>query len=116
MKNLRAAILRCSQIAPFILFCAIVCAALLMGTSNVYAQNSFTMLKATIDGGGGSSIGGEFRLGATIGQPDAGQMKGGAFMIFGGFWAPLGLKTIGGRPQTTSLWMPLVSHTLAEGK
>ena len=46
----------------------------------------------TIDGGGVMfSAGGEFTLGATIGQPDAGPpagpMVGGTFSITGGFWA-----------------------------
>ena len=49
--------------------------------------------RSTIDGGGVmSSIGGDFELSATIGQPDAGAMQGGAFILTGGFWfeEPLG--------------------------
>jgi len=41
----------------------------------------------TIDGGGGTSIGGSFTLSGTIGQPDAGSMAGGTFTLAGGFWA-----------------------------
>ncbi len=40
----------------------------------------------TIDGGGGVSIGGGFKLSGTIGQPDAGVMTGGGYEIAGGFW------------------------------
>lgn len=41
----------------------------------------------TIDGGGFTySTGGEFSLGGTIGQPDAGVMSGGDFSLGGGFW------------------------------
>ncbi len=41
----------------------------------------------TIDGGGGTSSGGNFTLSGTIGQPDAGPtMSGGNFTLTGGFW------------------------------
>lgn len=40
----------------------------------------------TMDGGGGTSTGGEFELSGTIGQPDAGVMTGGTFTLGGGFW------------------------------
>jgi len=42
----------------------------------------------TIDGGGGTfSSGGDWSLGGTIGQPDAGSLSGGTFTLSGGFWA-----------------------------
>ncbi len=40
----------------------------------------------TIDGGGGVSTGGGFKLSGTIGQPEAGVMSGVGFEIVGGFW------------------------------
>lgn len=40
----------------------------------------------TIDGGGGTSSGGQYTLSGTIGQPDAGTMSGGNFTLDGGFW------------------------------
>ncbi len=40
----------------------------------------------TIDGGGGVSTGGPFKLSGTIGQHDAGVMTGGGYEIAGGFW------------------------------
>ncbi len=44
----------------------------------------------TIDGGGVMrSTGAEFELSATIGQPDAGMIKGGDFTLTGGFWFPV---------------------------
>jgi hypothetical protein len=51
------------------------------------AHAQFTIDWFTLDGGGGSSSGGTFSLSATIGQPDAGAMSGGAFTLGGGFWA-----------------------------
>ena len=42
----------------------------------------------TIDGGGGTfSTGGGYTLGSTIGQPDAGVLVGGGYILVGGFWA-----------------------------
>jgi len=42
-----------------------------------------------IDGGGGTSTGGEYSLSGTIGQPDAGILTGGDYRLNGGFWLPL---------------------------
>jgi len=39
----------------------------------------------TIDGGGGTSSGGQFSLVGTIGQPDAGKLTGGNYVLDGGF-------------------------------
>lgn len=49
----------------------------------------FEITKGTIDGGGGTSAGGEFSLTGTIGQPDANAQSsgGGEFLLAGGFWA-----------------------------
>ncbi len=42
----------------------------------------------TVDGGGETwSRGGGYRLGATIGQPDANVLEGGAYTLAGGFWS-----------------------------
>ena len=51
----------------------------------------------TIDGGGGTSIGGVFSVSGTIGQPDAGgPMTGGTYSVTGGFWALPGvIQTLG---------------------
>ncbi len=41
---------------------------------------------STIDGGGGQSAGGQYKLTGTIGQPDAGYSDGGNYEMLGGFW------------------------------
>lgn len=51
---------------------------------------SYDLSWHTIDGGGGTSVGGAFALSGTIGQPDAGVMAGGDFQLTGGFWAGTG--------------------------
>ena len=40
----------------------------------------------TIDGGGGASAGTAFVASGSIGQPDAGTLSGGVFVLQGGFW------------------------------
>ena len=40
----------------------------------------------TIDGGGGTSTGGQYELVGTIGQPDAAWSIGGEYELLGGFW------------------------------
>lgn len=52
---------------------------------------------STIDGGGGTSTGGEFSLSGTAGQPDAGTLTGGNFELVGGFWA-VSTPAAGGLP------------------
>jgi len=51
----------------------------------------------TIDGGGGTSTGGVYSVGGTIGQPDArGPMTDGQYAVTGGFWAlPQAVQTEG---------------------
>ena len=49
------------------------------------AQN-YSIDLYSIDGGGGSSSGGTYSISGTIGQPDAGRMSGGNYVIEGGFW------------------------------
>jgi len=52
---------------------------------------------STVDNGGAiGSIGGGYLLSGTIGQPDAGTLTGGAFVLRGGFWR-------GGGPPTTGV-------------
>ena len=64
--------------------------ACLGATSSVDAQvaESYNLPWTTIDGGGVSfSTGGVFRLGVTMGQPDAGSLSGGIYSLQGGFWS-----------------------------
>ena len=52
----------------------------------------------TIDGGGGSSSGGNYTINGTIGQSDAGQMSGGHYTLVGGFWGGITLLQTPGAP------------------
>jgi hypothetical protein len=64
-------------------------AALLLVASIVLAQTGggYDLSWSTIDGGGYTfSTGGDYTLGGTVGQPDAGSLTGGGYTLVGGFW------------------------------
>ena len=49
---------------------------------------SYDLTWSTIDGGGYMfSTGGNYSLGGTLGQPDAGALGGGSYTLAGGFWS-----------------------------
>ncbi len=55
--------------------------------SALAAAGDLAITTHSIDGGGGTSSGGDFVLTGTIGQPDAGPAAtGGDFSMVGGFW------------------------------
>ncbi|MBI3850313.1 MAG: hypothetical protein HY298_08500 [Verrucomicrobia bacterium] len=56
----------------------------------------------TIDGGGGTSMGGVYQISGTAGQPDAGPtMTGGNFTVDGGFWGIIAALQTPGAPTLT---------------
>jgi len=61
------------------------------------AQAQLSIDWHTIDGGGGTSTGGVYSVGGTIGQPDASRqtMTGGNYTLTGGFWALYAVQTPG---------------------
>lgn len=62
-------------------------AALLSCAAAGAASAQLSVSRFTIDGGGGTrSTGGNFVVGGTIGQPDAGRLSGSSFTLNGGFW------------------------------
>jgi hypothetical protein len=47
----------------------------------------------SVDNGGATlSSGGSYNLSGTAGQPDAGTLSGGAYILTGGFWGGLALE------------------------
>ncbi len=68
---------------------------LLLGVS-VQAQ-TYSIDWYSIDGGGGTSSGGNYTLTGTIGQPDAGTLSGGNYTLTGGFMSIVtAIQTPGG--------------------
>ncbi|MFN3409757.1 MAG: hypothetical protein ACK45B_12225 [Limisphaerales bacterium] len=86
---------------------------------SAFAQ-SYSIPWHTIDGGGGTSTGGVYRVTGTIGQPDAGgPMTNGQYAVTGGFWAlPQAVQTAGAPTLTITPASPgfaTVSWTPATG-
>ena len=81
---------------------------LLMVGGGVAAQESYQLARRgydlswwTADGGGETfSAGGNYSLGGTIGQPDAGLLAGPGYTLAGGFWSGAG--------QPYRIYLPLV--------
>ena len=64
-------------------------------------QSNTDLSRYTIDGGGATfSTSGSYSLGGTIGQPDAGLMSSGSYMLLGGFWSDAAIND--------NTYMPLV--------
>ncbi|HMO51007.1 MAG TPA: hypothetical protein PKE26_08075 [Kiritimatiellia bacterium] len=61
------------------------------------ALAQFSIPWSTVDGGGGTSTGGVFRMSGTMGQHDAVEkLTGGGFSLAGGFWVlPIAVQTPG---------------------
>jgi hypothetical protein len=59
----------------------------LLGIATITRGERLSISWFTIDGGGGSSSGGGYSVSGTIGQPDAGKMRGANYSLLGGFWA-----------------------------
>jgi phosphotransferase system glucose/maltose/N-acetylglucosamine-specific IIC component len=70
--------------------------ALMIFTGVAHAQYAIDWF--TIDGGGGTSSGGNYTLSGTIGQPDAGRLSGGSYTLEGGFWPGLVVPSTGEAP------------------
>jgi len=63
----------------------------------------------TLDGGGGTSSGGNFTLTGTIGQPDAGTLSGGNYTLEGGFWPGVVVPATGAAP---TLYIQLTANSV----
>jgi len=94
---------RIALMAPAALLLILV--ALLPWAWTSLAQGSYDLTWRTADGGGGISSGGRYTVYDTIGQPDAGDLHGGAYVLSGGFWG--GIRPAGG-PGPHVIYLPLV--------
>jgi hypothetical protein len=66
---------------------ALAAAVLALVTGIALAQGGYDLSWWTADGGGQTfSAGGDYSLGGTIGQPDAGLLTGPGYQLSGGFW------------------------------
>ena len=87
-----------------LVFVATVVLLLFIAGAALAASNGFSIPWWTVDGGGGTSQGGDFAVSGTIGQPDISPlMSGGDYTVVGGFW--------GGAlppPSPNLVYLPLV--------
>ena len=65
----------------------IVCILVVLVGGVALAASGFSLPRWVIPGGGGSSTGDDYNLSGSIGQPAAGTLSGGAYVLNGGFWA-----------------------------
>lgn len=66
-------------------------------------STDYAIIWHTIDGGGGVSQGGNYTLQGTLGQPDAGSLQGGDYILAGGYWAAF--------KQWWSQYLPVILST-----
>lgn len=71
-------------------------------TANAQSGGGYDLSWSTVDGGGTTfATGGGYTLGATAGQAEAGSLRGGKYVLLGGFWgyAP---------PDSYLIYLPIV--------
>jgi hypothetical protein len=75
------------------------------GVFNATASTGYSLDWWTVDGGGGTSAGGDYALSGTLGQPDAGASSGGMYILNGGFW---GADAQGSTTTTNVIYLPVI--------
>lgn len=66
----------------------------LMLSYGVPTGESYQLGRATLDGGGGRSSANEYTFSGSIGQPDTGTLRGGAYALQAGFWTATGIDSL----------------------
>jgi hypothetical protein len=78
---------------------------LAVGVTAAHAQTGYSLTWWTVDGGGvvGAGSPGPYTLSGTAGQPDAGVLNDGGYVLTGGFW-------VGGAAAAPwhTIYLPLV--------
>jgi hypothetical protein len=77
---------------------------LVLRAAAVASAQNFSLDWFSVDGGGGTSTGGVYRVSGTIGQPDAGiTLTGGSYSLDGGFWGIIAAIPVPSVPRLTIL-------------
>jgi hypothetical protein len=86
---------------------AIILGWLVITSTALVFSNSYDHNWWTVDGGGGTSQGGDYVLSGTVGQPEGDHlMSGGNFNLVGGFWANEAAVVL----THKTIYLPLVSR------
>lgn len=76
---------------------------LVIHTFSLAQTGSYDLSWNTFDGGGCLSMGGDYSLCGTFGQPDASStLTGGSYSLTGGFWP--GIQTMQQSPKSVNCW------------
>jgi hypothetical protein len=86
-------------------------AAALIGILRASALAGYSLDWWSVDGGAGSSSGGSYTLGGSLGQPDAQTSSGGAYALDGGFWSGASVPTATNTPTATATFTPTPTVT-----
>jgi hypothetical protein len=70
----------------------------LAGSQAALQAQSYSIDWFKIASGGGTSTNGQYSVSGTIGQPDAGTMSGGEYLVTGGFWSVIAAVQTPGAP------------------
>jgi hypothetical protein len=70
----------------------------LAGNQAAIQAQSYSIDWFKIASGGGTSTNGQYSVSGTIGQPDAGTMSGGEYLVTGGFWSVIAAVQTPGAP------------------
>jgi hypothetical protein len=75
--------------------------ALVPAAARAQSGGAYEITRSTHSGGGLIPVtGGEYALGGSIGQADAGVLAGGEFSLIGGFWGGTAIATTGAGPAS----------------
>jgi hypothetical protein len=77
---------RVSYLCKAAMLMALVALFLLILSAWAYAQSGYDLTWNTLGSGGGSNSGGSYTLNGTLGQPAAGTLNGGGYVLVGGYW------------------------------
>jgi hypothetical protein len=77
---------------------------LLAATVALAAEQGYSLAWWTVDSGGGRSAGGSYHLDSASGQPEAGRLLGGDFVLTGGFFANAASLTL----PDERLFLPMI--------
>jgi hypothetical protein len=94
-----------------VLFAVWLCAP----TAGAQEGSAPVLVSSTVDGGGGQSEGGGYRLRGTIGQPDAGSHAAQGYVLEGGFWSRLRFATVRAVSGAAALVLVLVAAGVGSG-
>ena len=78
----------------------------LIGVRAIASAQTYSVDWFSIDGGGGTSTGAVYSVSGSIGQPDAGTMTGGGYLLVGGFWGVVSALQMADAPLLSTERLP----------